>query len=77
MTLLERNLYGHPLAGMPWERQFGEAFLDLGWENIPSWECTFVHREQGLFLSAYVDDIKMIGKKQNMAPHVEEIDENM
>ena len=23
---LERNLYGHPLAGLLWERQFGESF---------------------------------------------------
>ena len=28
----------------------------------------FVHRKQGLFLSVYVDDIKMSGKKQIMAP---------
>ena len=28
----------------------------------------FVHRKQGLFLSVYVDDINMAGKKQNMAP---------
>ena len=28
----------------------------------------FVHRRQGLFLSVYVDDIKMSGKKQNLAP---------
>ena len=28
----------------------------------------FVHRKPGLFLSVSVDDIKMAGKKQNMAP---------
>ena len=28
----------------------------------------FVHRKQGLFLSEYVDDIRMAGKKWNMAP---------
>ena len=27
----------------------------------------FVHRKQGLFSSLHVDDIKMAGKKQNMA----------
>ena len=37
-------------------------------EKVPNWECLFVHRKQGLFLSVYVDDIKMVGKKQNMAP---------
>ena len=46
---LERNLYGHPLAGLLWERQF-EKIL-------------FVVREKGLFLSVYVDDMK-IGWKE-------------
>ena len=37
-------------------------------EKIPNWECLFVHREKGLFLSVYVDDIKLAGKKQNLDP---------
>ena len=65
---LERNLYGHPLAVLFWERQFEEVLLELGWEKVPNWECLFVHRKQGLFLSAHVDDSKMAGKKQKMAP---------
>ena len=68
MVPLERNLYGHPSAGLLWERQFEEALLELGWEKVPNWECMFVHRKLRLFLSVYVDDIKMAGKKQNMAP---------
>ena len=28
---LERNLYGHPLAGLLWEGQFENASLELGW----------------------------------------------
>ena len=59
---LERNLYGHPLAGLLWERQFENILLKHGWEKIPNWECLFVHREKGLFLSVYVDDIKLAGK---------------
>ena len=62
------NLHGHPLVGSLWERQFEKVLLELGWEKIPSWECLFVHRKQGLFLSVHVDDIKMAGQKQNMAP---------
>ena len=58
VVLLERNLYGHPLAGLLWERQFEESVLELGWENVPNWECMFVHRTPGLFLSENVDDIK-------------------
>ena len=64
---LERNLYGHPLAGLLWERQFEEVLLELGCEKVPNWECLFFHRE-GLFFSVYVVDVKMAGKKQNMAP---------
>ena len=59
---LERHLYGHPLAGLLWERQFEEVLLGLGWEKVLNWEFLFVHRKQGLFLSVYVDDIKMAMK---------------
>ena len=64
----ERNLCGHPLAGLLWERQFEKVLLKHGWEKIPNWECLFVHREKGLFLSVYVDDIKLAGKKHNIDP---------
>ena len=33
---LERNLYGYPLAGLLWERQFEEILLKHGWEKIPN-----------------------------------------
>ena len=39
---LERNLYGHPLAGLLWERQFEKILLKHGWEKIPNWECLFI-----------------------------------
>ena len=65
---LERNLYGHPLAGLKWERLFEKFLLKYGWEKVSNWECLFVHREKGLFLSVYVDDIKLTGKKQNINP---------
>ena len=65
---LERNLHGHPLAGLLWERQIEKALIELGWENVPNWECLFVQRKQKLFLPVYVDDIKMAGKNQNLAP---------
>ena len=63
---LERNVYGHPLAGLLWERQLEKILLKHGWEKVSNWECLFVHREKGLFLSVYVDDIKLAGKKQNI-----------
>ena len=36
---LERNLYGHPLAGLLWKRQFEKILLKHGWGKIPIWEC--------------------------------------
>ena len=32
-------------------------------KKVSNWECLFVHREKGLFLSVYVDDINLAGKK--------------
>ena len=65
---LERNLHGHPQAGLLWERQFEKILLKYGWEKVSNWECLFLHREKGLFLSVYVDDTKLAGKKQNIDP---------
>ena len=50
------------------KRKFEKILLKHGWEKIPNWECLFVHREKGLFLSVYVDDIKLAGKKHNIDP---------
>ena len=59
----ERNLYGHSLAGLLCERQFEKVLLKYCWGKVCNWECLFVHREKGLFLSVYVDDIKLAGNK--------------
>ena len=63
-TLLKRNLYGHSLAGLLWIRQFEKFLLKYGWEKVSNWECLFVHREKGLFLSVYVDDINWLERKR-------------
>ena len=65
---LERNLCGHPLAGLLWERQFEKILVKYGWGKVSNRERLFVHREKELFLSVYVDDIKLAGKKQNIDP---------
>ena len=65
---LEKNLYGHPLAGLLWEKQFEKILLKHGWEEVPNWECLFVHHPKGLFLSVCVDDMKLAGKKRNLDP---------
>ena len=43
---LERNKYGHPLAGLLWERQYEKILLQHGWEMVSNWECLFVHHEK-------------------------------
>ena len=46
VVLLERNLYGHLLAGLLWERQFEKVLLEHGWENVPNWNVhTLTERE--------------------------------
>ena len=42
VVFLERNLYGHPLAGRLWERQFEKVQLGPVWVKVPNWECLFV-----------------------------------
>ena len=36
---LERNLYGHFLAGLFGERQIEKTLLKYGWEKVSNWEC--------------------------------------
>ena len=40
-------MYGHPLAGLLWERQFEKVLLKHGWAKVLGWECLFVHRQKG------------------------------
>ena len=47
---LERNVYGHPFAGLLWERQFEKILLKYGWVKVSNWECLFVHRQKRIFL---------------------------
>ena len=63
---LQRNLYGHPLAGLIWEKHCQKSILAAGFQKVPGWECLFHHPEKGLYLSVYVDDFRMAGKKEHM-----------
>ena len=65
---LERNLYGHPLAGLLWERQFEKILLKDGCERVSNWNaCSYTAKKVYSYL-CYVDDIKLAGKKQNINP---------
>ena len=48
-VLLERNQYGHPLAGPIRERQFEKVILKRGWEKFRIGNV-YVDREKGLLL---------------------------
>ena len=56
-----------------WQDYYGKgnlrkSYWNMAGEKIPNGECLFVHREKGLFLSVYVDDITLAGKKQHLDP---------
>ena len=43
---LERNLYGHLLAALLWERQFEKIPIGTRLGKSSNWQCLFVHREK-------------------------------
>ena len=45
-----------------------EELLKRNCENAPTWDCHSVHRKSQPFLSAHVDDIKMVGKEEHLGP---------
>ena len=63
---LRLNLYGHPLAGLFWEKHNAKILKSEGFEPVVGWECLWVHKELQLYLSVYVDDYKMAGKAANV-----------
>ena len=69
---LERNLYGHPLVGLLWRDTLRRFCWDLYVKKYRIANAYFVHRKQGLFLSVYVDDIKMAGRTE-YGSNVEEL----
>ena len=63
---LVTNLYGHPLAGLLWDKCSQELIMKCGFQKVPSWESLYVHKARGIFLSVYVDDFHMAGKATYM-----------
>ena len=74
---LTQNLYGHPLAGLLWDKGSQERILKTGFEKVKGWESLYVHREKKIFLSVYVDDFHMAGPKENMGPMWKELNKNL
>ena len=44
---LERNLYGHPLAGLSWERQFEKIQFKHGWDKVSNWNAYSYNVKKG------------------------------
>ena len=65
---LERNLCGHPLAGLLWERQFEKILLKYGWEKIPIGNAYSYTVKKGYSFLCMCMTQKMAGKKQNIDP---------
>ena len=64
---LRLALYGHPLAGLFWERHYRQHLLEIGFKPVDGWECLYWHPTLHLLLSVYVDDFKMAGKSSTLA----------
>ena len=71
VVLRERNVFGHPLAGLLRERKTEAERLRHHGEKVPMLECLHVHRKSQLSLSVYVDDIKMVGDKETLGSTLE------
>ena len=52
-------------------RKLAELLAQEGWERVPGWKCSYMHRESDLLLSVYVDDVqkKKTDKKAALKPH--------
>jgi hypothetical protein len=63
---LRLNLYGHPLAGLYWEKHCRSAILKCGFRPVTGWECLYENPTEQLYLSVYVDDSKMAGNAASL-----------
>ena len=49
-----------------WEVHSSTAIEAAGFEKVKGWECLWVNKQAKLFLSIYVDDFKMSGKREHL-----------
>ena len=65
---LERNLYGHPLAGLLRERRFEKILLKHGWEKVSKLGMLIRTPSKRVILICVCGCIKLAGKKHNLDP---------
>ena len=66
VVLIDRNLYGHPLAGLLWNRQFQKSIWSkdgIKYRIVNAILCIDSKVYTYLFT---VDDLKLAGRKQNL-----------
>ena len=66
---LVKALYGHPQAGVFWERRMHAAVLSVGFTslgNCGEWRSVYFHKEFQVLMIVYVDDFKLAGPPSGM-----------
>ena len=63
-----RNLYGHPVAGLLLKRQFEEALFELALEKVPKWECFSFIANKGCFCQCMWMTLIWLERSSKMAP---------
>ena len=63
---LIKALYGHPRAGNCWEKHAEAHFAKAGFLKIPEWNSCYYNKKLKLFLTVYVDDLKMSGPRSTI-----------
>ena len=59
VVALERNLYGHPEAGLLWEGQCEKILLKYVWEKVSNLECLVVRHEKRVLLICVCGRLKI------------------
>ena len=59
---LERNLFGHPLAGLLWGGNLRKFYRNTVGKKFPNWECLLVHTVKKGYSYLCMDDIKLARK---------------
>ena len=74
VVLLEKALYGHPLAGAFWHEYCSVICKAAGFRLFSdNWPCCYWHDETYTMLIVYVDDMEISGPKIHMAKHWENL----
>ena len=61
---LVKALYGHPQAGVFWERRMHQGLISVGFASVGScgeWRSVYHHDEYRVLMIVYVDDFKLAG----------------